>query len=147
MTCAAGSLNRFCLCIVQSDPSLGSSAQRAVSATHALTAQPGLCPASAYSQPPLSCAAGRVNGVLEGDLAASKAELKEWIQWSSLAKSDGILPATMLEQLHVEEAALVGGGRGLPRSRDSLDAAVSPLHILFCVCDVFSSRSGWPFFV
>ena len=77
--------------------------------------------------------------MLEGDLAASKAELKEWIQWSSLAKSDGILPATMLEQLHVEEAALVGGGRGLPRSRDSLDAAVSPLHILLCVCDVFSS--------
>ena len=69
--------------------------------------------------------------MLEGDLAASKAELKEWIQWSSLAKSDGILPATMLEQLHVEEAALVGGGLGLPRSRDSLDAAVSPLHILF----------------
>ena len=28
--------------------------------------------------------------MLEGDLAASKAELKEWIQWSSLAKSDGI---------------------------------------------------------
>ena len=69
--------------------------------------------------------------MLEGDLAASKAELKEWIQWSSLAKSDGILPATMLEQLHVEEVALVGGGRGLPRSRDSLDAAVSPRHILF----------------
>ena len=69
--------------------------------------------------------------MLEGDLAASKAELKEWIQWSSLAKSDGILPATMLEQLHVEEAALVGGGRGLPRSRDSLDAAVSPRRILF----------------
>ena len=79
--------------------------------------------------------------MLEGDLAASKAELKEWIQWSSLAKSDGILPATMLEQLHVEEAALVGGGPGLPRSRDSLDAAVSPLGILFCVCDVFSSRA------
>ena len=86
--------------------------------------------------------------MLEGDLAASKAELKEWIQWSSLAKSDGILPATMLEQLHVEEVALVGGGRGLPRSRDSLDAAVSPLHILFCVCNVFlSCRFGWPFFV